>query len=284
MKIDQFIACLLIVALILILIAIFDPDIIYHFLAPSIHPSDLVGLENKIRQKQAIKNYQPDKYAILIRGSNEERFVAETSIAYQVLLENGFKPENIYVLADVKKRKEIYFHPIDDVATKKNLEILMNHLCDIVDERDLLFVYLVDHGFRKTSASIFNLKGKNISEIELERYLSEIHPQRGILLFSFCYSGGFAERLGKGDYIAIADTTAEDIGRSKQGDSFDGWFFRALSSRSRDKADFNQDGRISLQEAFDYAKQNHYATRKNQQKPTPIIKSRFSLTEIFIDG
>lgn len=201
---------------------VIDADILRNLLfTPSISSSDLIGLQNRINQEKAVKNHQPDKYAALVRGSSEERFVADTSLAYQTLLENGFKPENIYILAVTKKRKEIYFHPIDDIATRDNLEILMNYLYNIVDEEDLLFIYLVDHGGRveisnpnhsteKILVSVFGLGSEMIDEFELASYLFKMHPKKGILLFSSCSSGGFAERLGGAQYTAIASTTSDN--------------------------------------------------------------------------
>lgn len=255
-------------------------DVVRHILAPSISLSDIQGLENRISREKAIKNYKADKYAVLIRGNSEERFVADTSVAHHTLLENGFKSENIYILADAKKKREAFFHPIDDVATKSNVELIMNHLSNIIDERDLLLICLVDHGSRKT-VSTFNLKGKDISEIELESYLSKICPGKGILLFDFCYSGGFAERLGKNEYSAIASTMPDRVGRSRAGDSFSGCFFEAFSFRKKSEADVNEDGRVSLQEALDYTKKHHYATKKGRQ--APVVKSNIPLDKIFID-
>lgn len=258
-----------------------------------ISPADSKRLKNRISQEGAVKNHQPDKYAVLIRGDYEERFVADTSLVYQVLLENGFKSEHIYILADARRKAETYFHPIDDIATKGNLEILMDHLTNIVDEEDLLFICLIDHGgkglFRNpddpvgkmVSSSTFNLRGEDLNELELKSRLSKIYPKTGILVFEFCFSGGFAERLG-GTYVAIASTDSHVEGYSKAGNSFIGYVFEALSQRKGDEVDINKDRRVSLQEAFDYAKRNHYKTKSGKQKP--VVKSDTPLDEIFIDN
>lgn len=283
---------LIIGSLLIILLGLFIWSVVDNlYFDESISSSELWGLKNRINQEKAVKNYQPDKYAVLIRGDYEERFVADMSLAYQVLLENGFKPDHIYVLADVKKKKEAYFHPIDDIATKENLEIVKNHLSSIVDEEDLLVVCLVDHGNRamimnpvdpgkRLMASTFNLRGEDLNEVELELYLSKIQPKIGILLFEFCFSGGFAERLGKERYVAIACTRSKVEGYSRAGNSFVGNIFKALSWRRRGEVDIdiNKDGKANLQEAVNYAKKQHF---KKRQKP--VVKSGIPLDKIFID-
>ena len=52
--------------------------------------------------RKAYKDKRPSgqavQYAILINGAAENRFFADLSVAYQVLLESGFLRENIYIL------------------------------------------------------------------------------------------------------------------------------------------------------------------------------------------
>src|SRR3989344_4547902 len=79
------------------------------------------GLEQRISQEAAQPNGKPDKYAVLINGADEKRFVAEITNTYTILLENGFPKENIYVLVQDRRN---YSSPVDDVANKKNIETI----------------------------------------------------------------------------------------------------------------------------------------------------------------
>ena len=241
-------------------------------------------LEQRISQEVAQPNGQPDKYGVIISGNTDYRHKENLSLAYQVLLENGFQRENIYILdSDGEKTA---FYPVDDLASKEAIKILFGHLSKKVDSKDLLFVYTTDHGERITKTDSVNGKetptelstlvipGEDLSETEMATYLSSIHPKTGVLVFDQCYSGGFAQRTGTGNYIGISASEADKVSKANT-------FPQALFNSWRDKkADENKDGRISIQEAFDYALANDsYAQSKAQ---TPQIFSGINADEVFL--
>src|SRR3989344_6367821 len=63
-----------------------------------LQPPQPQRLEQRISQEIAEPNGKPDKYGVIISGSDEPRFLIETSLIDQIFLENGFKKENIYIL------------------------------------------------------------------------------------------------------------------------------------------------------------------------------------------
>lgn len=245
-------------------------------------------LEQRIQQESIRPNGEPDKYAVLISGETERRHGANISLAYQVLLEQEFQRENIYLL--VSPVKENFYYPIDDFARRESIKMVFDHLRERIDEKDLLFVYVTDHGGRftktieknneksKVMLSTVVLPGRNLGQREFARYLEGINSQTGIFLFDQCFSGGFAEEIGKGNYIAIASTQPEDTSKSRFQNSFGGYFMLAL----RDKAvsDLNADGRVSVEEAFEYAKTRHSGTRNKKQEP--FIQGEINAGELFL--
>jgi hypothetical protein len=110
-----------------------------------------VNLEKRLQKEKslgkAVQNNKKDKHAVLITGYNEPRFQNDISQIYLILLNNGFKTDNIYILDELGTEKTLY--PSDGVATKKSLEKLFSHLEKKVDNKDLFVVHISGHGGRE---------------------------------------------------------------------------------------------------------------------------------------
>lgn len=251
-------------------------------------PNSPSKLKKRIESESALQNDLPDKYGLLVMGDWEKRHIANFSIAYQVLLENGFSPENIYILTKVGG-KGTFYHPVDDIATRESLEMILAHLANKIDENDTFFFYLNDHGSRETviegtypqEVSTFYLNDEPITEIELEEHLSKIHLGKGIAIFGFCYSGGFAERIGKGRWTAISSSGAREISKSRENSSFGGYFMKGLRRKDMGEKDTNKDGLLSVLEAFEYAYQKTHYTNKGYQ--TPVLASEVDPSQVTLN-
>lgn len=242
------------------------------------------NLEQRISQEISEPNGKPDKYGVIISGHTGSRHKENVSLAYQILLESDFQRENIYIL-DYKGDKTA-FYPVDDNASKRNIENLFCHLEGKIDSQDLLFVYFTDHGGRITKTeningkdtsielSYLSIPGDNLLETEMADYLSQIYPKAGILFFDQCYSGGFAERVGKENYIGISASEADKSSRSN---TFPQSFF---TSYRDDESDTNNDGKVSTMEAFNYAVKKDVFSQNNEQKPQ--IFSEIDPDKIFL--
>lgn len=247
------------------------------------------NLEQRISQEPIGTKGKPDKYGVLISGANEARYQLDLTLIYQILLESGFKKENIYIL-DEHGREE-FLYPTDGKATKANIENLFSHLEKKVDAEDLLVVHISDHGdttrVKNKSSNLgeyqkvteVSLPGENITELDLERYLSGIQPQIGIVTTDVCFGGGIARRIGNGKYIGISASEENEEAHEEPRDSFGGFFYQAF--RNFKASDKNQDGKVSLDEAFNYAKSNHSWTKNGND--TPLLKSDLDVTQITIN-
>ncbi len=238
-----------------------------------------------------------DKFAVLISGLTEERHTANLSVAYQVLLENGFKSENIYVLDRNGRNK--YYHPVHGRGTKVFVEKAFKKLQAKIDKNDMLFVYVTNHGYKakveggkiirinkneagktgKKELSLIDLVGKDIHQEEFAGLLKKMQYKLGIFLFDQCYSGGFAEEVGNDRNIAIASTDKNKSAYSRINDSIFGDFF--LGFRRKGKSDTNKDGRVSLKEAFDYMMRTNTMWKNNNFKP--FISSDLNPDKVFLD-
>jgi hypothetical protein len=100
-----------------------------------------------------------------------------------------------------------------------------------------------------------------INEIEMARLVENIRPKIGIFLFDQCYSGGFAQRLAGPGRITIAACSAR---QPSKGRSFPESFFGAFL---KNRGDNNDDGQVSIQEAFSYALENDRYASSGEQSP-----------------
>ncbi|MFH0949333.1 MAG: hypothetical protein V1802_02500, partial [Candidatus Aenigmatarchaeota archaeon] len=96
--------------------------------------------------------------------------------------------------------------------------------------------------------------------------------------FDQCYGGGFAEEIGKERYIAVASAKPYQGGYGKTNNTFGGYFM--LAFRDKNKSDTNEDGRVSIREAFEYAKGRHKWTKKKEQEP--IIRGELNPNRVFL--
>ena len=244
--------------------------------------------ENKVLYKSAEPNEKQDKYAVLISGNTENRHRINLYLTYKILLENDFQRDNIYILDNEGKKVSPY--PVDESARRESIIRIFDHLRKKIDDQDLLFVYMTDHGERTlrtfnrdygkeiAKLSTLVIPGYDLDQREFSECLQGINPQTGIFLFEQCYSGGFAEEIGKGNYLAIASTKSRNTSSSGINDSFGRYFM--LAFRNRQNSDLNSDGKISIGEAFEYAKNQHSWSKKGKQKP--FIQGEIDANEIFL--
>ena len=241
---------------------------------PTIHTGTTEDLDKRLAKEEFTKNGIPDRYALLVRGDDEYRHAAGISIAYRALLENGYLPKNIYVLAG--KGRQTFFHPTDGAATRKNLMRMLYKFSAAVDDKDTLLIFMTDHGEKMDpspydeagTVSRFIMGRDRVDELDLEWALGRINPEKGILVFDFCMDGGFSERLGKGQYIAVSSSNPVDPSHAIEADAFSGWFFRAFTYGAG--SDKNNDGNVSIREAFEFAKDRHIIGKKGEDTPMLI--------------
>ena len=268
------------------------------------HPSQPRKLEQRIKQEVTQQNGRHDKYALLITSFDEKRFIHDLENIYGVLLESGFEKENIYVLGSDKisyrgKPHKISY-PIDDIATRKTIETVFSHLEKKVDEQDLLVVHISGHGdkivakdentnsletYQRVTRVIMPWeddvileKEGNVTELEFEKYLSKLKPKFGIVTTDVCYGGGIAERVGKNRFVGISASGKDETAHSEVGNSFSGFFYQAF--RNVRESDTNEDGRVTLNEAFDYAKSRHSWTKSGED--TPLLISDLDASKVTI--
>lgn len=266
------------------------------------------ALDRRLCKASHKKDKHPDKYAVLISGDNAYDFMEDLSANYRTLQSLGFERGNIYILDKEGKENAACFnargevlaqYPSDGIASKENIEKLFEVLSHKIDSHDLLLVYTSDHGDRllfdpespanqseprekqddiKISALCLNGygSGQYITEIDMSRYLDAISPKLGILVFTQCYGGGFAARMGHGRYIGVSASGADQMANNLH--SFGTEFLNAFINNQTDN---NHDGKISIKEAFDHAYKIGYGGMFGESQ-TPQIFSDIDTDSLFL--
>ena len=110
----------------------------------------------------------------------------------------------------------------------------------------MLFVFLIGHGSFDKEAK-FNLVGPDLSAAEYNALLSTLPTQRIVVFNMASASGEFIKPLAAKGRIIV---TATRNGQESNATRFAEYFVAALSASD---ADADQDGHISVLEAFNYA-------------------------------
>ncbi|MBM3771496.1 MAG: hypothetical protein FJW27_09495 [Acidimicrobiia bacterium] len=114
---------------------------------------------------------------------------------------------------------------------------------------DEVFVLLIGHGSFDGRTAAFNLPGPDLTADDYRPLLEKLRLQRVAFINTASSSGAFLEPLaGPGRTIVTATRT----GGERNEPRFAEFFIEAFTG---DGADRDRNGRVSVQEAFDYAKQ-----------------------------
>ncbi len=192
-----------------------------------------------------------DRFAVIIGGVGgqeryTEKYFAQTSQMYEWLVDSlGYKKSNIIYLFSEPAFDSLR---INDVSTAKNVQTAFSRLSQDMKPEDQLYVFMVGHGTHDGDWSKFNLVGPDLKALDLAKLLSDLPTRKIILVNTASASGPFVQRLsGEGRVIITATKAGTQIYETNYAD----FFLEALMS---DQADFNKDKRVSMREAFTFAR------------------------------
>ena len=227
-------------------------------------PLEPIALEQRLSSPSPIKK-ESQKYAVLVSGLAEDRFRTNLRDTYQMLQKEGFQPENIFIL-DYRGDKND-FYPVDGPASKKAVQEVFGYLKGRITTQDEVVFWFDDHGGtrkkeingKNKELSTICLPGEDIDQIELADLASKLNPKQGLFIIDACYSGGFAEEMKRirKPFLTITATTNQGTLGTKE-NSLSRFLVEGISKPSL--ADKNNDGKTSIQEAFDYMFDKRYPT------------------------
>jgi hypothetical protein len=230
-------------------------------------PPEPEGLRSRIVQEGEVPNGKIDHFAVLIGADTELRHRGNLSMAYQVLLEQGYRRQDIYIL---DSEGDNPFFPLTDVTTRASVEMLFKHLAKIVEPHDTVLIYVTGHGRRimadeekagsRSTLGVSTLvlnPGEELSQDEFSQLLEKVAPETGIAFFDQCYWGPFSSAK-LCNFIMITTSTKDET-------SYGVSFPRAFWGAFRDRRVRNLSP--SIFEAFKLAMVGDRATTLGFNKP-----------------
>jgi len=179
-----------------------------------------------------------NKFAVIVNGAGGEPAYAKQFEQWTTELQSalsdrfGFGGQQLTVLPR---------------ATAEDVKRTFAQLKSQLDANNVLFLFLIGHGSFDGKESKFNLVGPDLSASDYNALLSSL-PTRRVVVFNMASaSGEFAKSLSARGRIVI---TATKSGQETNATRFAGFFIAALNATD---ADTDQDGHISVLEAFVYA-------------------------------
>jgi hypothetical protein len=133
-------------------------------------------------------------------------------------------------------------------ATRESVQKALGAVARRAAPGDLVFVLLIGHGSAQTGESRFNLAGPDMSAADFVPLLAALSAQTVVFVNTASASGDFAAALG-GPGRTIVTATKSAMERNQT--VFPKHFVEAFTGEG---ADADKDQRVSLLEAFEYAK------------------------------
>jgi len=182
-----------------------------------------------------------------------ESFHAEASQIYAALVErHGLLAEDVTYLGETV---EVAPEMISLRSTRANVLQVLGEIAQSAQPLDRLLVVLIGHGTSGGDEPQFNLPGPDLTPSDFQLGMMAFPTQTLALVHTGTASGGFVAPLSGPNRILIAATRTE---RQLNATEFGQFFAAAVAGEG---ADLDHDDRVSLLEAFLYARQEverHY--------------------------
>jgi hypothetical protein len=158
-----------------------------------------------------------------------------TTLADTATQKLGLAKENVVLLSDAG-------------ATAIEVAKAFGTLASRVGADDTVFIVLFGHGTFAANVAKFNLPGPDMTPKDFEPLLARLKAKRIVFVNTASASGPFVEALSGPGRVVVAATRNGD---EKFATLFGGPFVEAFGAEA---ADADRDGKVSILEAFDYAK------------------------------
>jgi hypothetical protein len=195
---------------------------------------------------QSQSSADPAKFAVIISGASGEPAYAKqfqqwtTSLQTALSGRFGFPKNRVKLL--VEKPTDL----TTARATADEVRKLFGSLRTELNTDSVLFVFLIGHGSFDKEAK-FNLVGPDLSASDYNNLLTALPTQRVVIFNMASASGEFIKPLtAKGRVIVTATRSGQENNAAR----FMEYFLAALKANDTDA---DQDGHISVLEAFNYA-------------------------------
>ncbi|MCH6547767.1 MAG: hypothetical protein IH798_04910, partial [Gemmatimonadetes bacterium] len=199
----------------------------------------------------AAQSFTGDSHVLIVSGIGgqaqySEAFYRWGASMFDAAKERlGLPAANVVYLSERPERDPERIHAR---STKDNVEKAFDDLARRVAPNDRILILLIGHGSGSGAESRFNLPGPDISATELAAQLDKFPTQTVVLVNTASASGDFVPVLSGRNRVLV---TATKTGFERNETVFGEFFVEAFAS---DGADTDKDNRVSILEAFTYAR------------------------------
>lgn len=174
-----------------------------------------------------------------------QQFARASTSLTQSAIKAGIDQSNIIVLSAEPSADSATGQHLADKAT---ISQALQEISSKAADDDRIFVVLIGHGNPRGDSAVFNLPGPDISAEEFAAAVAVLGDRATIIINTASASGPFIKPLSGGKRVVI---TATSSGREYHATLFGDYFVAAFAAAGADR---DKDERISLLEAFDYAR------------------------------
>jgi hypothetical protein len=191
-----------------------------------------------------------DTHLLLITGVSGEEAIAAQYTKWGASIVDGAKKRgvpaaNIIYLAEATEKDAAR---IKARSTRESVTQALTDMAARAKPGDEVFILLIGHGSFDGQVGSFNLPGPDLTATDFAKLLEKLSQQRVAFINTTSSSGAFLGPLtGPGRVIVAATKT----GGERLDTRFPGFFVEALESETADR---DKNGRVSVLEAFDFAK------------------------------
>ena len=203
------------------------------------------------------------KYAVLISGGINPvkafpRYWNDLKYMYSILINRyGYNPGNIYVIYKDGFAEDIQM-PVNYSASLADLQTVFSSLATRMLADDTLFIFTTNHG-SPTGLCMYN--APDVTPSQFSTMLNGLGSNKIIVVMEQCFSGNFIPQISGTNRVIMTACSANEVshGCDTEGpyDEFVYHFMSAVNFQTPTgtavDADTNDDGSVSMVEAFNYA-------------------------------
>ena len=228
---------------------------------PSVN-AQLSSLENTT--DYFIDSPDSEKYAVIMTGptvgeTNQSQFRQWTFSLHDILARDyGYTSETIILLYADEATELDSGGRVDGTTNLLGIEQSLSELAAKVKTGDQITLYLIGHGSGAEEEAKFNIVGPDITGAEFAEMLDQFDEQDIVIVNTTSASYGFSTSLSGEGRVVISSTRSPS---ERYDPIFSRYFIEALDNRNGDR---DKNNRVSMLEAFEYAKSNVEAWYEEQ--------------------
>ena len=183
--------------------------------------------------------------------TNENRFRQWGLSLHDILTRDyGYSSDTITLLYDDGDTSFVGGERIDGAANGEGIEQGLSELAARVDTGDQITLYMIGHGSGAEEEAKFNIVGPDLTGREFAALLDRFERQDMVIVNTTSASYSFSAALSSEGRVVISSTRSPT---ERYDPIFSGYFIEALDQRNGDR---DKNNRVSMLEAFEYAKAN----------------------------